>query len=131
MFTFTTDFVLQWYFPQRKNETIPVYYLFRWSSWIGAKIKYYYDDYRLLQLQTDLHFQYVTKLTKCSHQDLPLDDVAVTSDTIRELYSQLPTSTFVDVSPNEPYTLKLSLFALCVDTEVLLPTYPSTVDWVS
>ena len=62
-------------FPLWKNGIISIYYRFRLSSWIGAKQQYYYDEDRLLQFQTDFHFNYVTELTKYSHQIVPLVDV--------------------------------------------------------
>ena len=61
---FSEDIVLTPYFQLRGNEIIPVYYLFRRSPWTGATQQYYYDDDRLLQFQTDLHFKCVTEVTK-------------------------------------------------------------------
>ena len=52
---------------------VPVYYIYIPAvamNW--HQIQYYYDDDRVLQFQTDLHFKYVTELTRYSHQVLPL-----------------------------------------------------------
>ena len=58
------------------------------SPRIGAKQQYYYDDDRLLQIQTDLHFKYVTELTNYSHQIFPLVGVGQVT-TLLEIHSRI------------------------------------------